>query len=50
MMSAADGKDEEKSEDDVDYCSRISPPVNFNAKASFLALGLITMIRIATFW
>jgi hypothetical protein len=37
-------------ESDVDMCSRITPPVKFNKVASFFALGVITIIRIATFW
>lgn len=34
----------------MDFCSRINTPVRFNAKSSFFALAIITMIRIATFW
>lgn len=36
--------------DDPDFCSRIRPPVRFDAKKSFFALSIITLIRITTFW
>ena len=49
---AADGnkanQDDEGS--DKDDCSFINPPVRFNAKKSFFALAIITLIRISTFW
>ena len=37
-------------EEDRDECSRINPPVRFNARNSFFALAIITLIRISTFW
>ena len=49
-MNATNDVTEEESQSEVDMCSRITPPVKYNAAASFFALGVITTIRIATFW
>lgn len=51
MVNKSDGKNTEiTEEDEVDFCSRVNTPVKFNAKASFFALAIITLIRISTFW
>lgn len=34
----------------MDFCSVARPPVRFNAKASFFALAVVTLVRISTFW
>lgn len=46
--NAKSGNQEE--DDEKDDCSFINPPVRFNAKKSFFALAIITLIRISTFW
>lgn len=54
LMKAQSSRDEKSTEiteqDEIDFCSRIRTPVNYKAKASFFALAIITIIRIATFW
>lgn len=51
-MNAAASTDvtEDGSNIEKDMCSRLKPPVKFNAMASFFALLVVTTIRIATFW
>ena len=49
-MNATTDVTPDESESEVDMCSRITPPVKYNAIASFFALLVITTIRIATFW
>ena len=49
-MNATTDVTEDDGSHEIDMCSRISPPVKFNAIASFFALAVVTTIRIATFW